>query len=167
MPIRPGRTYRHFSGPAYTRKDFVKGVPGIRVTFFDMGNPKGDFPVKMSLVACEPGQIRHNAIESARVAANRVLEVNVGKNDYHLKIHIYPHHILRENPMAMGAGADRISEGMRLSFGRPIGTAARVKTGQRMFTVRTRPEFASMAKEALRRASLKLPMPSRIMVEAQ
>jgi len=163
--LRPGRSYRHFSGPSYTRKEFVKGVPGIRVTFFDMGNPNGDFPLRMSLVSCEPGQIRHNAIESARVAANRLLEVDVGKDNYHLKIHIYPHQILRENPMAMGAGADRISEGMRLSFGRPIGTAARVKTGQRMITLRTKPEFESVAKEALRRASLKLPLPSRIIVE--
>lgn len=165
MPLRPARAYRHFSGPAYTRREFVKGVPGIRVTFFDMGNPKGDFPVVMSLFAEESGQIRHNAIEAARVAANRLLEVKAGKNNYHFKIRVYPHQVLRENPMAAGAGADRISDGMRQAFGRPIGTAARVSAGQPLMTVRITEEFAATAKEALRRASLKLSVPSRTVVE--
>lgn len=165
MPLRPARVYRHFSGPAYTRREFVKGVPGIRVTFFDMGNPKGDFPVVMSLIAEEFGQIRHNAIEAARVAANRLLEVKAGKHNYHFKIRVYPHQVLRENPMAAGAGADRISDGMRQAFGRPIGTAARVSAGQSLMTIRITGEFAGTAKEALRRASLKLSIPSRTVVE--
>ena len=165
MPIRPARTYRYFSGPAYTRREYVKGVPGIRVTFFDMGNPKGDFPVEMSLVSQETGQIRHNALEAARIAANRLLEVKAGKDNYHFKLRVYPHQILRENPMASGAGADRISDGMARAFGRPIGTAARVSSGQKLMSVRIVGEFALVAKEALRRASLKLSLPSRIVVE--
>ncbi|MDI6642750.1 MAG: 50S ribosomal protein L16 [Candidatus Hodarchaeaceae archaeon] len=165
MPLRPARSYRHFSGPAYTRREYVKGVPGIRVTFFDMGNPKGDFPVELSLVSQETGQIRHNALEAARVAANRLLEVKAGKDNYHLKLRVYPHQVLRENPMAMGAGADRISDGMRQAFGRPIGTAARVTAGQKLMTVRSAKEFAAVNKEALRRASLKLSLPCRIVVE--
>ncbi len=165
MPIRPARTYRYFSGPAYTRREYVKGVPGIRVTFFDMGNPKGDFPVEMSLISQETGQIRHNALEAARIAVNRLLEVKAGKDNYHFKLRVYPHQILRENPMATGAGADRISDGMARAFGRPIGTAARVSSGQKIMSVRVAKEFALVAKEALRRASLKLPLPSRTVVE--
>lgn len=167
MPMRPARAYRYFSGPAYTRREYVKGVPGIRVTFFDMGNPNGDFPVEMSLVAEEAGQIRHNALEAARVAANRLLEVKVGKENYHLKLRVYPHQVLRENPIAMGAGADRISDGMRLAFGRPIGTAARVDAKQRIMTVRTTRNFIDISKEALRRASIKLPIPTRLIVEKE
>lgn len=163
--MRPARAYRHFSGPAYTRKDFVKGVPAMRVTFFDMGNPNGDFPVEMSLVSTETGQIRHNALEAARVAANRLLEVKAGKDNYHLKLRVYPHQILRENPMAMGAGADRISDGMRQAFGRPIGVAARVSAGQKVITIRITKEFAAVAKEALRRATLKMSLPCRMIVE--
>jgi len=165
MPLRPARAYRYFSGPAYTRREFIKGVPDVRVIFFDMGNPKGNFPVEMSLISQEVGQIRHNALEAARVAANRLLEVNAGKDNYHFKLRIYPHQVLRENPTASGAGADRISDGMQQAFGRPIGTAARVSAGQNMMTVRITAEFALIAKEALRRAALKLPMPSRIVVE--
>jgi large subunit ribosomal protein L10e len=163
--MRPARAYRYFSGPAYARREYVKGVPGVRVTFFDMGNPNGDFPVEMSLIAEEAGQIRHNALEAARVAANRLLEVKVGKENYHLKLRVYPHHVLRENPIAMGAGADRISDGMRLSFGRPIGTAARVDAKQRIMTVRTTKDFVEISKEALRRASMKLSVPTRVIVE--
>lgn len=165
MPLRPAKSYRHFSGPAYTRREYVKGVPGVRVTFFDMGNPNGNFPIEMSLVAEEAGQIRHNALEAARVATNRLLEVKAGKDNYHLKLRAYPHQVLRENPMAMGAGADRISDGMRLSFGRPIGTAARINVGQKIMTVRVGKDFASVAKESLRRATMKLSLPSRIVVE--
>lgn len=143
----------------------MTGVPGIRVTFFDMGNPKGDFPVEVSLITKGSGQIRHNALEAARVAVNRLLEVKVGKDNYHLKLRIYPHQILRENPMAVGAGADRISDGMRLSFGRPIGTAARVNAGQKIMTVRVTKEFARLAKCALHQATLKLPMPCRLVIE--
>lgn len=164
MPLRPAKTYRHFSGPAYSRREYIAGVPGVRVTFFDMGNPNGEFPVELHLVAEEEGQIRHNALESARMAANRVLETRAGKNGYHLKIRVYPHQVLRENPMAMGAGADRISDGMRRAFGRPIGTAARVYPGQKLMVVRTTKEFEQVAKESLRRAKLKLPIPSRIVV---
>ncbi|MFN4132829.1 MAG: 50S ribosomal protein L16 [Candidatus Hadarchaeales archaeon] len=164
MPLRPARTYRHFSGPAYTRKEFVKGAPAVRVTFFDMGDPKGDFPVEMSLVAVEGGQIRHNAIEAARVAANRLLEIKAEKN-YHFKIRVYPHQVLRENPMAAGAGADRISDGMRRAFGKPIGSAARVFSGQKLMTVRVAKELWPVAKEALRRASLKLSVPTKMIVE--
>ncbi|MEM3401863.1 MAG: 50S ribosomal protein L16 [Candidatus Hadarchaeales archaeon] len=164
MPLRPARTYRHFSGPAYARKEFVKGAPGVRVTFFDMGDPNGDFPIEMTLVAIESGQIRHNAIEAARVAANRLLETKAGKS-YHFKIRVYPHHILRENPMAAGAGADRISDGMRRAFGKPIGSAARVFSGQKLMTVRVAKEFWPIAKEALRRASIKLSVPTKLIVE--
>ncbi|HLC89113.1 MAG TPA: ribosomal protein L16 [Candidatus Nanoarchaeia archaeon] len=65
-------------------------------------------------------------IESARMTSNRVLEKNIGR-EYHLRIKIYPHHVLRENPLASGAEADRMSTGMKLSFGKSISTAARVR----------------------------------------
>lgn len=165
MPLRPAKSYRNFSGPAYTRRDFVKGVPASRVTFYDMGNPKGDFEVVMSMVMTESGQIRHNGLEAARVAANRLLELKAGKDNYHFKLRAYPHQVLRENPIVMGAGADRVSDGMRRAFGRPIGIAARVSVGQKLMTIRCKKEFANIAKEALRRANLKISLRSRVVVE--
>ncbi len=165
MTLRPARSYRHFSGPAYTRREFVKGVPVNRVTFFDMGNPNGKFEVEMSMTMIETGQIRHNALEAARIAANRLLELKAGKDCYHFKIRVYPHQVLRENPIVMGAGADRISDGMRRAFGRPIGIAARVRPGQKLMTIKCKKEFGAVAKEALKRANLKVSLRSRIIVE--
>jgi len=165
MPLRPARSYRHYSGPAYTRREYVTGVPGIRVTFFDRGDPKGKFPVVMTLVAEEKGQIRHNALEAARVAATRVLESEAGRTGFHLKLRTYPHQILRENPIAVGAGADRISDGMRQAFGRPIGTAARISAGQKLITVRVPKEFVRTGEESLRRAAMKLPVTTRRVFE--
>lgn len=165
MVRKPGRMYRELKGHAYTRKEYIKGAPPSKVTIFDMGDPDGDFPVKLSLLAEEDCQIRHIALEAARVAANRYLLREVGRESFYLKLRVYPHHVLREHKYAVGAGADRISEGMRLAFGRPVGTAARVRRGQKIFTLAVKPENFSKAKEALRRAGHKLPTPCKIIVE--
>ncbi|MEM4476562.1 MAG: 50S ribosomal protein L16, partial [Desulfurococcaceae archaeon] len=31
MPLRPGRCYRHFSGPPYTRKEYIPGAPPPKI----------------------------------------------------------------------------------------------------------------------------------------
>ncbi|MEM2925316.1 MAG: 50S ribosomal protein L16 [Methanocellales archaeon] len=165
MSRKPGRMYRRISGPAYTRREYMGGVPGIKVVQFDMGNVKEEFPVEMSLIAEEACQIRHSALEAARVSANRFLLREVGDANYHLKLRVYPHHVLRENKQATGAGADRVSDGMRRAFGKAVGTAARVKAGQKIFTIEVKPEYFLKAKDALRRAGNKLPTPYRIIVE--
>ncbi|MHC1580055.1 MAG: 50S ribosomal protein L16 [Candidatus Alkanophagales archaeon] len=165
MARKPGRMYRNLESPAYTRKEYMGGVPGSKITIFDMGNPGREFPVTVSLVAKEACQIRHNALEAARVAANKFLMREVGRMNYHLKVRVYPHHVLRENKLAVGAGADRISKGMRKAFGRAVGTAARVRSGQRIMSVRVEPHNFLKAKESLRRASYKLPTPCSIVID--
>ncbi len=82
-----------------------------------------------------------------------------------MKLRVYPHQVLRENPMALGAGADRISDGMRKSFGRPVGLAARVSPGQQIITVRVPEEFYEAGKESLRRSKMKLPLPGKVVLE--
>jgi large subunit ribosomal protein L10e len=141
------------------------GVPGSKITLFDMGNLSRDFPVSLSLTAEEACQIRHNALEAARISANRYLIRQVGRMNFHLKIRLYPHQVLRERKLATGAGADRVSSGMRGAFGKAVGTAARVKTGQRIISVGVEERNFDMAKEALRRASYKLPTPCKIMID--
>lgn len=147
------------------RREYMGGVPGSKITIFDMGNPSVDFPVSLSLVAKESCQVRHNALEAARIFANRYLVKGVGRKNFYLKIRLYPHHVLRENKLATGAGADRVSSGMRHAFGRAVGTAARVKRGQRMLTVAVEEDNVEQAKEALRRASYKLPTPCKIVID--
>lgn len=141
------------------------GVPAPRITQFDLGNPRADFPLKITLIGEESCQIRHNALEAARIAAVRLLNKKVGPVNYHLKIRIYPNNVLRENKQATGAGADRVSDGMRKAFGKAVGTAARVCVGQSLITVSTTKVYFKVAKEALKRASMKLPTPCRIVIE--
>jgi large subunit ribosomal protein L10e len=83
---------------------------------------------------------------------------------YALRMHTYPHQILRENKQATGAGADRVSQGMRLSFGKNVGTAARVQRGQTVISIKTEAGNYIAAKEALRKAGCKFPTPCTINV---
>lgn len=171
MGLRPGRCYRRPQRP-YTRqathvprKGYVKGVPKPKITEFQLGSMAGKDKA-LYLVSQRDVQIRHNALESARIAAVQLLEKNLAKSGgYFIRVRVYPHHVLRENAMATGAGADRFQQGMRASFGNPIGTAARVKTGQKIFEVRVQLQSIKMAKDALMQARYKLPMPCRIIME--
>ena len=165
MVRKPARMYHRVSGKPYTRREYMGGVPNPRIVHFEMGNieNKDKFPIELSLVAQEPCQIRHTALESARIIANKYLS-KLGSLNYFLWIRVYPHHVLREHKMATGAGADRISSGMSLAFGKPVGTAARIKSGQIIMSARVNPENMEKAKKALKEASYKIPVPCRIVV---
>lgn len=165
MPLRPARCYTHFSGPPYTRKEYIPGAPQPKITKFELGNPKLDYDYELVLVAEEAGQIRHNALEAVRVMASKRLATVAGENNYYLKIRVYPHHVLRENKMMAFAGADRLQDGMRLSFGKPIGLAARVSSGDPILVVRVSAQHLQAAKDALRIAGSKIPLPWRIVVK--
>jgi len=122
-----------------------------------MGDFTRSYQHTLSLVSDNDVQLRHNCIESARKSANRLLETKCGKN-YTFKIRLYPHHVLRENPLASGAGADRMSTGMTMSFGKPIGIAAQVKKGKTLMDVQVDEKDLDTAKTALKRAQYKLPI---------
>ena len=98
---------------AYTRRDYIRKTPNSRIVQYDMGNLTDEFPVSVSLAVKKPAQIRHNSLEAARIASNRLMQRKAGRLGYHLKLRTYPHQIVRENPMATGAGADRVQSGMR------------------------------------------------------
>ena len=70
MTRKPGSMYREIRGQAYARKEYMGGVPGIRISQFDIGDPRTKFPMKIHLVAAEACQIRHIALEAARISAN-------------------------------------------------------------------------------------------------
>jgi large subunit ribosomal protein L10e len=158
------KNYRAVKGQNYTRREFVRGFPQPKITKFTMGDMKSKFEYEARLISLESAQIRHNALEAARVATNRQLMEKL-VNNYQLQVHPFPHTILRENKMIFGAHADRLQDGMRGSFGKPIGTAARVRPGQTIISVRVNANAVDLAKESLRRGSAKLPMPCRIVVE--
>lgn len=138
------------------------GVPNPRISQFDLGNLTSEFPVEISLIAKEKCNILHRALEAARIAANRYIMKTAGKSNYRMKIRTYPHVVVRENKQATGAGADRVSQGMRKAYGKPVGTAAQVKEGQKIITIWTTTENIKFAKDALKRANAKLPTPCGI-----
>lgn len=165
MAKNPARMYRKIMQYAYTRREFMGGVPGNRILQYESGPANGDFPVTLTLIPEERGQIRHTALESMRTTAVRALDSALGRENYHLKVRVYPHHVLRQNKQASGAGADRVSMGMRLAFGKAIGTAARVEAGQPILQVRVQLKGVNAAKEALRKAYNKVASPCHIDIE--
>ena len=149
----------------YTTKNFVRGgFPHMNVIHFDMGDPSKEFDTVIQLKSTRAMNIRSNALESSRMTSNRLLERTLGKKEYHLRIKVYPHHVLRENALASGAGADRLSTGMKKSYGKSIGCAARVKEGQVLVEVRVNKANTKVGKEAMSRASKKFPCSCKINV---
>jgi large subunit ribosomal protein L10e len=158
------RNYREVKGQAYTRKKYMRGSPASKIVKFTMGDPSGSYKYQARLIAEREVQIRHNALESARVASNRVLSEKLGTS-YHLKILPYPHVVLRENKMIFGAHADRLQDGMRNAFGKAIGLAARVKTGQSLIIANVNENGLEAAATALKRGGAKLPTPCHVVIE--
>lgn len=167
MVRKPAVMYRNLDKKAYTRREYMGGVPGSKIVQFDMGNTKQEFPVEISLIVDEACQIRHSALEAARQNINRRLMKEVGRANFHLKLRTFPHHVLRENKQATGAGADRVSQGMRQAFGKAVGTAARVEPRQKIFTVYTAEQNIDKAKDALKHGGYKLPSPFRVVIEKE
>jgi large subunit ribosomal protein L10e len=169
MADKPATMYRDIDKPAFTRREYITGIPGSKVAQYKMGRKDKDtdeYPIQISLLVEEDVQIRHGSLEAARLSANRRMLKMLGEQgDYKMILRKFPHQVLRENKQATGAGADRVSDGMRQSFGKIVGTAARVYKGEQLFTVWCNPEDAAIAKDALRRAYNKVSPPCRIKVE--
>lgn len=165
MVRKPNCMYRNLAKKAYTRKEYMGGIPGIKVVQFDMGNLTAEFPMEVHLIVDEACQIRHSALEAARMSINRKLTKDVGRSNFHLKLRTYPHHVLRENKQATGAGADRVSQGMRLAFGKAVGTAARVRPNQKIYTCYTTPQYLDKVKDALWHGGQKLPSSTHLDVD--
>ena len=137
----------------------------MKVIKFDMGTQSKDFDSVIKLNSQKAMHIRHNSLESARMTSNRLLEKTIGRQAYHLRIKVYPFHVLRENPLASGAGADRMSTGMKKSFGKSVGSAARVKEGQTLIELRINKENLKLGREALSRAAKKFPCKCKVVAQ--
>ena len=167
--LRTFTSYRNLKRP-YTRtskfkaESYIKMTPNVKIARFDNGDPRKVFQYTLNLLSKSDLQIRDNALESARQTSNKLLETYLGLSGFHLKIKVYPHHIMREHALASGAGADRFSSGMAHSFGKPAGVAARIKKGQSIFQVSVDKQNLGVAKQALERASKKLPCACTIQV---
>jgi len=168
MSEKPASMYRQIDKPAYTRREYITGIPGSKIAQHKMGDrhtEPDEYPVQISLAVEETVQLRHGSMESARLSANRYLIQELGEGNYKMILRKFPHQVLRENKQATGAGADRVSDGMRQSFGKIVGTAARIQAGERLFTAWCEPDQADAVEEAYRRAYNKITPPCRTNVE--
>ena len=167
MGRRPARCYRICNGKPFPKSRYNRGVPDPKIRSYDIGNKQAKYdvlPICVNLVSKEMEQISSEALEAARVAANKVLLTKAKKDCYHLRMRVHPWHVLRINKMLSCAGADRLQTGMRGAFGKPDGKVARVDIDDVLISVRVTEEIIPIAKEALRRASMKFPGRQVVMV---
>jgi large subunit ribosomal protein L10e len=160
MGRRPSHCYRFCKNKPYPKSRFCRGVPDPKIRNFDIGKRRADveeFPITLHVVSRELEQISSEALEAARIQANKYMVKRANKEAFHMRIRAHPFHVLRINKMLSCAGADRLQTGMRQSYGKPTGTAARVRIGQILLSLRTKDTYVPQAKEALRRAKMKFP----------
>ncbi|MBU4501980.1 MAG: 50S ribosomal protein L16 [Nanoarchaeota archaeon] len=168
--LRKGHAYSRTVKRAFTRKSkfkkkgYIKAVPITKIVKHDMGDLKKEFPKQVHLVTKQPVTIRHNALESVRMLVNRRIVKEIGTN-YKFKLRVYPHHVLRENKMLTGAGADRMQSGMQRAYGKAMGIAVQAKKGQKIFTIYVDEDCIEKAKKALKLATTRLPMKYSIETE--
>merc|ERR1712050_700386 len=117
--------------------------------------PCEEFPAAAHMVCDENQQVSAESLEAARIATNKYMIQNAGKDFFHIRVRPHPFQVIRINKTLSCAGADRLSTGMRGAFGKPYGTAARVHIGQVLMSVRTKEDKVQVAAEALRRAKFK------------
>jgi len=160
MGRRPARCYRYCKNKPYPKSRFCRGVPDPKIRIYDLGRKRAsveDFPCCVHMVSDEIEQLSAEALEAARICANKYLTKNCGKDAFHIRIRCHPFHVNRINKMLSCAGADRLQTGMRGAFGKPQGLVARVKIGQPIISIRTSDKLESFVVEALRRAKFKFP----------
>merc|ERR1711972_88279 len=161
------RCYRQIKNKPYPKSRFCRGVPDAKIRIYDVGMKKYSvetFPACVHLVSWEKEQISSEALEAARIACNKYMVKNCGKEAFHLRVRVHPFHVLRINKMLSCAGADRLQTGMRGAYGKAHGTAARVRIGQIFLSVRSHDKFKAEVVEALRRSKFKFSGRQKIFV---
>lgn len=167
--LRPGRCYRD-PGIPYTRKskyksrNYTKMSQNSKITQFSSGNLSRSFSRKVILLSKNRVQIRDNALEAARIIGNKFLTDTITDQNFRLSVNVYPHQVLREHALATGAGADRFSSGMQQSFGKPVGMAARLDVGSKIFEIHTEPDNIPQAKIAVQKMSKKLGIKTKAVI---
>jgi len=172
MPLRRAAVYHDLKRP-YTRrsrvksKAYIKTVPPMKMTKFNMGNASkynsGGYNYGIDLVCAENAQTRDVSLEAARQFINRKLDEEVG--DYYFLVAVFPHHILRENKMLTGAGADRMQTGMTQSFGVTTNMAVQLHQNKEIFKIAVMTEdLARKVRGFLNKVQPKLSCRTKIIV---
>jgi large subunit ribosomal protein L10e len=160
MGRRPARCYRYIKNKPYPKSRFCRGVPDPKIRIYDLGRKRAtvdEFPTCVHMISNEREHLSSEALEAARICANKYMVKNCGKDGFHMRIRKHPYHVVRINKMLSCAGADRLQTGMRGAFGKPQGLVARVGLNDILISIRVRDQHEAHALEAFRRAKFKFP----------
>uniref|UniRef100_A0A6G1SJX2 Large ribosomal subunit protein uL16 n=1 Tax=Aceria tosichella TaxID=561515 RepID=A0A6G1SJX2_9ACAR len=160
MGRRPARCYRYIKNKPYPKSRFCRGVPDPKIRIYDLGKKRAgvdEFPACVHMMSNEREHLSSEALEAARICANKYMVKNCGKDGFHLRVRKHPYHVTRINKMLSCAGADRLQTGMRGAYGKPQGLVARVDIGDILFSIRIKDNNVNHAIEAFRRAKFKFP----------
>merc|ERR1711934_664535 len=86
MGRRPARCYRQIKNKPWPKSRYNRGVPDPKIRIYDVG---------MKRYPSENEQVGSEALEAARIACNKYMTVNSGKETFHLRIRCKPFHVLR------------------------------------------------------------------------
>lgn len=167
MARRPARCYRYCKNKPFPKSRYNRGVPDSKIRIYDLGRKRAsvdEFPLCVHLVSNELEQLSSEALEAARICANKYITKISGRESFHMRVRVHPFHVLRINKMLSCAGADRLQQGMRGAWGKPQGLAARVNIGQIILSVRTKDSNKAVVIEALRRSRYKFPGQQKIII---
>lgn len=175
MARRPWSCYKLVSKrPAYQkkrsrshRKEFVRGGPDSVLRMYDTGNrkrPRDEWELSLGIKVMKDVQISDRTLEAIRTSLNRNLQKLLGRTGYLIRIRPHPWQMIRENKMMAFAGADRLQSGMRNSFGRVVGRAARVHINQTVAEVLCDFKNKDIIIKSLKTAAYKIGAPNRLVV---
>ncbi|PIN94151.1 hypothetical protein COU54_00075 [Candidatus Pacearchaeota archaeon CG10_big_fil_rev_8_21_14_0_10_31_24] len=165
-----GKRARPFTRVSKTKhKAYIKVNPNNKIAKYQQGSGKdfreGKHFFMVKLIAEQGVQIRDLALEASRMFVTKMLESKF-PGQFYLRLKVYPHHLLRDNKTAAGAGADRLSTGMTHSYGIIAGRVAMVKPGKEIFTVScTTDKVARIARDSLAKVKPKIPGRTRVSFE--
>ncbi|MHA1931447.1 MAG: 50S ribosomal protein L16 [Promethearchaeota archaeon] len=160
------RPYQH-KRSANHRREFARGGSQSKIARFWGGNKEvdwKDWDLTVGLKVNHQIQISSNSLEAIRITINGVLQRKLGRLNYRLRVRPKPFQKIRENRMLAFAGADRVQSGMRNSFGRSMGLAARVRAGQIIVDVGTSIKDLALVRDRLRIASMKISSSCQIVI---
>jgi large subunit ribosomal protein L10e len=144
------------------------GLSQTRILSFRQGTLKSNKYFTVKLITTKKVRLTETCIESLRVSINRKLGNNLGRSQYVLIINKYPHQILRHHRLASGAGADRVSQGMRLAFGHPLIRAINFKENSVVLQVIiTNPNNLQYVKKYLKDSSKKSPIKMKVYADSE
>ncbi|MBN2157141.1 MAG: 50S ribosomal protein L16 [Candidatus Lokiarchaeota archaeon] len=174
MARRPWSCYKQIKRPAYQkkrsrshRKEYVRGGPDSVLRMYDTGNrkkPLEEWDLSLGIKILKDVQLSHRTLEAMRTSLNRNLQKQLGRTGFLIRVRPHPWQMIRENKMMAFAGADRLQSGMRNSFGRVIGRAARVHADQTIVEVYCNFANKNIVIKSLKTAAYKIGAKNRLVV---